>query len=198
MLILLQPYSTKYFFDCLFTHFFLLGLVIATWRGLWNFQLAIIYPDDIVYGDHFCLAVGFLLGIFMFLMEEPLAYLALKVEKYGFWWKLLYEDIVYFCIFFLHGILWRGAWNCTVHYMITDPEKGGWLCFCIGSVGLLLLQNFSYVGGMGVTVDGLDVGREAFYPTRFVRHYVIGPDPVKSINVSVYGCNFCEGETCKH
>ena len=179
-----QPYSENYFLDCLLTHFLILGLVISTWRGLWNFQLAIFFPDDIVYGDHFCLALGTALAVLMFALEEPLASGALAVEKHGFWWKLLYEDVCYFVIFFLHGILWRGAWNCTVHYLITDPEKGGWLCFCIGSVGLLVLQNFSYVGGMGVTVDGMDPGRDAFYPTRFVRHYVIGPEPLKSIDVS--------------
>ena len=158
------------------SHFLILGLVIATWRGLWNFQLSIFYPDDIAYGDHFCLVLGYALMIVVFLMEEPFAKGTLYFSKHGFWAKVIYENICYFVVFFAHGILWRGAWNSCVRYMITDPEKGGWLCFWIGSVGLLVLQNFSYVAGMGCAVDGSDEGREAFYPTFFLRYYILGMD----------------------
>ena len=176
MCILLQPYSESYFLDCLLSHFFVLGLVIATWRGLWNFQFSFIFPDDVKYGDHFCLAVGYAIMLVVFMVEELFAMGALYFTKRGFWFKVIYEDICYFVIFFAHGILWRGAWNCTVRYMITDPEKGGWLCFCIGSVGLLALQNFGYVSGMGCVVDSSDEGREAFYPTFYLRYYILNMD----------------------
>ena len=91
----------------------MLGLVITSWRGLWNFEFAFIYPDDPQYGDHFCLVLGYILVIFLYSMEEPLAKGTLMMERKGFWYKVVYEDVCYFVIFALHGVLWRGAWNCT-------------------------------------------------------------------------------------
>ena len=58
-------------------------------------------------------------------------------------------------------------------YIIADVEMGGWICFAVGSVCLTFLQVFSYVGRHDVVLDGGDVGRDAFYPTYYLRHYLL-------------------------
>ena len=64
-----------------------------------------------------------------------------------------------------------GLFDCR--YIIADVEMGGWICFAVGSLCLTFLQVFSYVGRRDVVLDGGDVGRDAFYPTHYLRHYLL-------------------------
>ena len=67
--------------------------------------------------DLVCLCVGFLLAAFVLLIEAPLAAVCGKIEKEGFVYKLLFEDLCYAVIYLVCVLLWRGGWRCTVRFV---------------------------------------------------------------------------------
>lgn len=142
------------------------------WWGIWNILETTIYPGDFTMNMHVCLAVGYGLTLFLFIIEEPLAKMAIKMESKGFYYKLLWEDVVYVFVFAINVILWRGAWNTVSTYVFPDFEVGGWICLSIGSILMLSLQVFSYACAHGVAVDGSETGRDAIFPTRYLRVYM--------------------------
>ena len=139
---------------------------------MWNFLGSFIFPDDATVSDFFCLGLGYALVLLLFLFEELLASMTLKMALHGFYYKLIWEDFIYTVIFFCTAILWRGGWNLTATYIIPDYKVGGWFCFSIGSVLLISMQLFSYVCCHGVAIDGNDPGRDAVFPTKYLRVYI--------------------------
>ena len=172
LFLLFQPFTLKYVLDSCFSHFFLLGLTVLSWQGMWNVLGSFIYPDDATFSDFFCLALGYALLFVLFLTEELLAAATVWISKHGFYCKLIWEDVVYTAVFICTGILWRGGWNLTATYVIPDIEVGGWVCFVLGSVLLISLQLLSFVCCHGIAMDGTEPGREAFYPTKYLRVYL--------------------------
>lgn len=72
------------------------------------------------------------------------------------WRRLAVDDLVTFVQFASEAFLWRGAWNLNARFLIPDPCVGGWVNLALGTALLMSLQLFSYVGGCGTAVDGLD------------------------------------------
>jgi len=188
----LQPYTKAYFVDCLFTQFVINALAIIAWSWMWIMQYQLIYPDDPQFGDHFSLALGYALCVLLYVLDKPLASVSNRLSNKGFYYKLVFEDAVVFCTFFMHCILWRGAWNCTARYIIPDFEVGGWVCFVVGSIGLLALQSMSYAGAMGCAIDGESADTEVFFQSKYLRHWLrtdthqeMRPEKVKKqLNIS--------------
>ena len=185
--VLLQPFTALYIPDVLFSSIIVQGLNILTWRGLWNFLGSFIFPDDPQFSDLFCLGLGYGLILTVFLLEEPLAFVTLWMNEKGFYFKLIWEDIVYTTIFFCSAILWRGGWNLTAAYVFPDPQMGGWFCFSVGTFLMTTAQIFSLVGAHGVTVDGGEVGRDGIFPTKYLRIYCNGQEPLEVMFTS-----FCQ------
>ena len=155
----------------MFSHFIIHGLTILSWRGMWNFLGSFIFPDDATVSDFFCLGLGYTLVLLLFLFEELLASMTLKMAMHGFYYKLIWEDIVYTVVFFCNTILWRGGWNLIATYIFSDYEFGGWFCLSVGSVSLISMQLFSFVFSHAITIDGSDPGRDAVFPTKYLRVY---------------------------
>lgn len=166
-----QPYSENYFLDCLFSHFVVNSLVITAWAGMWILQYQHFFPHDQELGDQCSVAIGYGLCLLLYGVDAPLAAASSRLGRYGFYCRLAFEDFVVFCTFFSHCILWRGAWNCTARYIVPDLETGGWVCFVVGSVGLLTAQCMSYAGGMGCAIDGEAHDVDIFFQSRYLRHF---------------------------
>jgi len=66
---------------------------------------------------------------------------------------LIYDDAVCFLLFFCEAFLWRGVWNLNATFMFSDLFLGGWVNHAAGTVIMMALQLFSYVGICGCARD---------------------------------------------
>ena len=66
---------------------------------------------------------------------------------------LVYDDSVCLLLFACEAFLWRGVWNLNATFMIADLFLGGWINHAAGTVIMMTLQLFSYVGVCGCAVD---------------------------------------------
>jgi hypothetical protein len=80
-------------------------------------------------------------------------------------------------------MLWRGAWNSCANYMIPDIFLGGLVNHVAGTLGLMLVQLFSYASGLGVGRDGVDPGASGVFPIRYFRHYLLHDDTAGFVQV---------------
>ena len=55
-------------------------------------------------------------------------------------YKIMFEDVVVLAATWANLLLWRGAWDLCLAYVIPDPVVGGWICHWVGTVSLILLQ----------------------------------------------------------
>ena len=55
-------------------------------------------------------------------------------------WKIIFEDVIMLVATWTNLLLWRGAWDLCLAYVIPDPLVGGWICHWIGTIGLVGLQ----------------------------------------------------------
>ena len=96
----------------MFCHFIITPLVISSWRSLFALY-DLLFSDDTVTSELSCLALGFVLGATLLLLEEAFALMTVKVEREGFLYKLLLENACYLVIFAVNVLMWRGAWLTT-------------------------------------------------------------------------------------
>ena len=66
---------------------------------------------------------------------------------------LVYDDLVCLMVFVCEAFLWRGVWNLNATFMFSDLFLGGWVNHAAGTVILMSLQLFSYVGICGCGRD---------------------------------------------
>lgn len=124
--------------------------------------------------DWYCFAIGYSTCIVLFACEELIAKMTVYLEKKGHpWGKLAWENSIFCLTTFTLVFIWRGVWHLNVYYTISDPFVGGWMCLAIGTVLLMALQLFSFVGFTGCAVDGTATGRDAIYPTQYLRAYLL-------------------------
>ena len=139
---------------------------ILVWRGIWNVYDAFLYPEDHLFSDLVSLVLGYVLCILMFFLQWP----AGKRECHGIVsalilnqfegrshlisglistkldqcsnsiWKIIFEDVIMLVATWTNLLLWRGAWDLCLAYVIPDPLVGGWICHWIGTIGLVGLQ----------------------------------------------------------
>ena len=57
--------------------------------------------------------------------------------------------------------------------MIPDLFLGGLVNHVAGTIGLMLVQLFSYASALGIGRDGVDPGATAVFPIRYFRHYLL-------------------------
>jgi hypothetical protein len=170
---LLQPsLSIRYVLDSVYTHI-LIFLAIVSWRSMLNIVYQSMF-DDLFKTQVACLLIGLCLMTLLFALEEPLAWGVLSAERKGGWWgKLIYEDIVYLIIMWCQCFLWIGGWDLVAAYCFPAIPEGAWTCMILGLVALMSLQQFGFVSVCGCVVDGADQGRDAIFPTKFLRHFVM-------------------------
>jgi len=65
----------------------------------------------------------------------------------------VYDNAVCLLLFASEAFLWRGVWNLNSTFMISDLFLGGWINHAAGTVVLMMLQLFSYVGICGCARD---------------------------------------------
>ena len=138
---------------------------------MWILQYRYFFSSDPELGDLYSLVIGYGLCLALYVIDAPLCMISNKLWERGFCYKLIFEDFVIFCTFFVHCILWRGAWNCTSRYILPDLETGGWVCFVFGSIGLLTTQCMSYAGAMGCAVDGEAPDTAMFFQSKYLLHF---------------------------
>ena len=63
-----------------------------------------------------------------------------RLDEYPVIYKVMFEDLVFLAATWANLLLWRGAWDLCVEYVIPDPMVGGWICHWIGTVSLILFQ----------------------------------------------------------
>lgn len=86
--------------------------------------------------------------------------------------RLIWEDWVFTCVFFMETFLWRGGWNLNAIFIIQDPLIGGWVNHCIGTFLLMSLQLFSYAGACGCALDTTGHNeRRILFGTKYLRHF---------------------------
>jgi len=66
---------------------------------------------------------------------------------------LVFDDTVCLTLFVCEAFLWRGVWNLNATFMLSDLFLGGWVNHAAGTVVLMVLQLFSYVGICGCARD---------------------------------------------
>ena len=101
----------------------------------------------------------------------------LLITKQKRWIRLAYDDTVIFLVFVADILIWRGFWNLSIIYFITDPLIGGWTDHVTGALLMLLFQVFSYAGVCGYYKDSrkpeLQKSRDtaAIFNTDYLRHF---------------------------
>ena len=63
-------------------------------------------------------------------------------------------------LFACEAFLWRGVWNLNATFMFSDLFLGGWINHAVGTVVMMPLQLFSYVGVCGCARDDDTPGDE--------------------------------------
>lgn len=161
----------SYVADCMFTHFVIATLIIIMWRSLWNILNTILQVfEDPVTGHWVSVGIGYASAIILFSLEELFAKVCLILEAKGsYYGKIAWEDFVIFITLLSNVFIWRGAWELDNVYVIQDTFLGGWVNLCAGTFLLSSLQLLSFVGACGVALDGDCRGREAIYPTHYLR-----------------------------
>jgi hypothetical protein len=74
------------------------------------------------------------------------------------WRRQVWQDVVGGLQFVCAVFLWRGAWSLNERYLIADKLIGGWVNHVMGTVLLMALQLFSYVGACGCALDDPNPG----------------------------------------
>ena len=152
-----------------YTQFVIITSNVAIWRGMWNVLDAFLFPEDPLTSFVSSLVLGYLILLQMFALEYPASETATRLDGYPRQYKIIFENILVFIATWATLLVWRGAWELVVHYVIPDKVVGGWTCHWIGTVGLLTLQVFRNVATNGIDRDGAYEGGEGLYPTKYIR-----------------------------
>ena len=78
----------------------------------------------------------------------------------------IYDDAICLLLFVCEAFLWRGVWNLNATFMLSDLFVGGWVNHAVGTVLMMTLQVFSYVGVCGCARDDdvpSDEGENYYY-----------------------------------
>ena len=73
--------------------------------------------------------------------------------KSSFYRSLAFDQTITMLQYFSSLLLWRGAWNLNMRFVISDPLVGGWVNHVIGTVLLMSLQQFSIIGSCDCSMD---------------------------------------------
>ena len=171
-----QPRSIiKYTLDSLLTQYVIITATIVTWRSSLTLLDAFLFPNDWMLSNVSSFVIGLAGSILLFALETPLNQLANHIQRIrrSYWLRLLYEDAIFLTVFAAESLMWRGGWNLNAMFIIADPMVGGWVNHAIGTVLLLSLQLFSFVGSCGCARDGHDIASEtevdSIYATKYLR-----------------------------
>ena len=64
------------------------GLVVFYWRGLWELQTNLIYPDNAEYSALASVALGYIVFIPLLVLQSPIAKLSSTLDKKPFFYKV--------------------------------------------------------------------------------------------------------------
>ena len=82
---------------------------------------------------------------------------------------LVYDDAVCLLLFACEAFLWRGVWNLNATFLLSDLLVGGWVNHAAGTVIMMTLQLFSYVGICGCALDDDPPADEGTYANDRIR-----------------------------
>ena len=112
--------------------------------------------------------------VLLFALQVPLGQISSAIErkypKYKIL-KIIYEDTIYIVVLVTMLLLWRGCFNLNATYMIVDPLLGGAVNLAAGLFVLICLRVFNTVAMCDWSLDGNDVGGDAFFPTWYMYLY---------------------------
>lgn len=105
------------------------------------------------------------------MLFDALCQVSFRLRNHPFL-RLIWEDCIFTCVFFVETFLWRGGWNLNTLFIIQDPLVGGWVNHCIGTLLLMSLQVFSHAGACGCALDTTSRSEHGvLFGTKYLRHF---------------------------
>jgi len=147
------------------------SLVVLVWRGSFLCLDILMFPHNDIYSAWGSTVFGYLIALFSFTLQSPLADFCTKVK--GFWRIAIMN--LYTAIFYVGTVnIWRGIWMLYDIYLL--PGHKMWSCLLTHSAGLLLLA-MGYCSHSilvrGVYLDAEESGAQAaVLPYFYIRYFI--------------------------
>ncbi|XP_050404921.1 uncharacterized protein LOC126820831 [Patella vulgata] len=176
-----QPCPTlRFYMDSCFSVVFIVGFVIAQWRGLWTLIDLLLAPDDVYLSAWLSLVAGNILTIFLLIIQWPVMYLAGQMRrvphiKVKFIALLVIEDAMTLCGTVASVLVWRGCWNLYDQCLIVDDtELSLWVSHGAAVVIGMAILHYQIFIQAGLLKDGqvIHSGEQTFFDTKFITNFL--------------------------
>ncbi|XP_055340881.1 uncharacterized protein LOC129589964 [Paramacrobiotus metropolitanus] len=108
--------------DSLFSVAVVGSLVVFEWRGIWLLQDLLVYPNNKDISVILSVLIGYYVAIMVDMAQKPAASFSAYLEKhYGWWSKLVFEDLYLLLAKICVLAAWRGLWV-ACEMWIRTPE----------------------------------------------------------------------------
>ncbi|KAK6181074.1 hypothetical protein SNE40_009010 [Patella caerulea] len=172
--------SLRFYMDSCFSVVFIIGFVIAQWRGLWTLMDLLLASDDAFRSAWLSVVAGNILTIFLFIIQWPVMYLArqmrrvpqTKVKSIAL---LVIEDLLTLFGTVASVLVWRGCWYLYDQCLIVDDtELSLWVSHGAAVVIGLAILHYQIFIHAGLLKDGqvIHSGESTFFNTKFITNFI--------------------------